>query len=122
LHKLAGRVAHELGADMKFEKTTDRAAALKDADFVINTASAKSHHAARRERELADKHGYYYGGTNLHERHENFDLMLSVARDIVKISPKAWLIQSGNPVFEGSTLMHREVPELKAIGLCHGHY
>jgi alpha-galactosidase len=122
IHKLAGRFANELGTDMRFEKTTDRAAALKDADFVINTASAKSHHAQRRERELADKHGYYYGGTNLHERHENFDLMLAVARDIVKITPKAWLIQSGNPVFDGCTLMHREVPELKAIGLCHGHY
>lgn len=122
VHKLAGRFAGELGQDLRFEKTTDRPTALKDADFVINTASAKSHHAQRREREMAAAHGYYYGGTNLHERHENFDLMLDVARDIVKVSPKAWLIQSGNPVFDGCTLMHRELPEVKVIGLCHGHY
>lgn len=122
VHKLAGRYADELGTQMTFEKTTDREAALKDADFIINTASAKSHHAQRRERELAGEHGYYYGGTNLHERHENFDLMLAVARDIERICPKAWLIQSGNPVFDGCTLMHREVPNTKVIGLCHGHY
>lgn len=122
IHKLAGRFADELGTALRFEKTTDRAAALAGADFVINTASAKSHQAQRRERELAAEHGYYYGGTNLHERHENFDLMLDVARDIERICPNAWLIQSGNPVFDGCTLMHREVPAVKVIGLCHGHY
>src|SRR5215472_15042331 len=67
VHKLASRYADELGAQMRFESTIDRAAALTDADFVINTASAKSHQAQRRERELAGEHGYYYGGTNLHE-------------------------------------------------------
>ena len=35
---LAERYAGELGADLRFEQTTDRAAALRDADFVINTA------------------------------------------------------------------------------------
>jgi alpha-galactosidase len=121
VHKLAVRYADELGARLRFESTTDREASLKNADFVINTASAKSHAAQRRERELADEYGYYYGGTNLHERHENFDLMLSVARDIERICPDAWLIQSGNPVFDGCTLMHRET-SVKVIGLCHGHY
>src|SRR6185437_7664468 len=33
----------------------------------------------------------------------------------------AWLIQSGNPVFDGCTLMTRET-NVKIIGLCHGHY
>jgi len=121
VHKLAERYADELGAKLRFEATTDRAASLQDADFVINTASASSHAAQRAAREMADKYGYYYGGTNLHERHENFDLMLSVAHDIEQICPDAWLIQSGNPVFDGCTLMYRET-DVKAIGLCHGHY
>ncbi|HEX5417973.1 MAG TPA: alpha-glucosidase/alpha-galactosidase [Chloroflexota bacterium] len=121
IHKLAGRYADELGAQLRFEATTDRVASLKDADFVINTASASTHAAQRAAREMADKYGYYYGGTNLHERHENFDLMLSVAHDIEQICPNAWLIQSGNPVFDGCTLMHRQT-DAKVIGLCHGHY
>jgi alpha-galactosidase len=33
----------------------------------------------------------------------------------------AWLIQSGNPVYDGCTLMTRET-QLKIVGLCHGHY
>src|SRR5919109_83389 len=59
VHSLAVRYADELGSRLRFEKTTDRAAALRDADFVINTASARTHHAQRRERELTAEHGYY---------------------------------------------------------------
>jgi alpha-galactosidase len=47
--------------------------------------------------------------------------MLDVARDIERICPDAWLIQSGNPVYEGCTLMTRET-NIKICGLCHGHY
>jgi alpha-galactosidase len=121
VHTLATRYANELGTRMRFEKTLDREAALQDADFVINTASARTHHAQRRERELTAAHGYYYGGVNLHAGFENFDLMLSVAHDVERLCPNAWLIQSGNPVFDGSTLLHRQTTA-KVIGLCHGHY
>jgi alpha-galactosidase len=121
IHRLAVRYADELGARLRFESTTDRAASLTDADFVINTASAHSHRAQRQERELVADYGYYYGGTNLPDGPENFDLMLSVAHDIEQICPNAWLIQSGNPVFEGCTLMHRQT-SARVIGLCHGHY
>jgi alpha-galactosidase len=119
--KLAIRYAEELGADLRFEQTTDRTATLQDADFVINTASASSHYYQRDSRELVDKHGYYYGGRFRSGNYSNFKLMLDVARDMEEICPDAWLIQSGNPVFEGSTLMTRET-SIKVCGLCHGHY
>jgi alpha-galactosidase len=38
-----------------------------------------------------------------------------------RICPDAWLIMSGNPVFEGCTLLTRETG-IKVCGLCHGHY
>jgi alpha-galactosidase len=47
--------------------------------------------------------------------------MMEVARDMERLSPEAWLIQSGNPVFDGCTLMTRETG-IKVCGLCHGHY
>ncbi len=47
--------------------------------------------------------------------------MLDVAHDMERICPDAWLIQSGNPVFDGCTLMTRETG-IKVCGLCHGHY
>ena len=39
IHKLGARYANELGADLRFESSTDRQQALQDVDFVINTAS-----------------------------------------------------------------------------------
>src|SRR5690349_18043530 len=52
IEKLARRYAKELGSDLRFERTAERAASLRDADFVINTASVTSHHAQRAAREL----------------------------------------------------------------------
>jgi alpha-galactosidase len=118
--KLATRYARELGVDLRFEQTLDRAASLRDADFVINTAYPLGHHHARRMRELTARHGYYYGAVDLGDFYE-LRLMMDVARDMERICPNAWLIQSGNPVFDGCTLMTRETG-LKIIGLCHGHY
>jgi alpha-galactosidase len=118
--KLAVRYADELGVDLTFDTTTDREVALQEADFVVNTAYVQGHYHARAMRELTAKHGYYYGGVKLGSWHQ-LRLMLGVARDMNKICPDAWLIQSGNPVFAGCTLMTRET-DVKVCGLCHGHY
>jgi alpha-galactosidase len=117
---LAERYSRELGADLRFERTTDRAEALAGADFVINTADAKGHYHQRATRDLTARHGYYYGAASIGAFY-NFRLMLGVARDMEAICPDAWLIQSGNPVFDGTTLMTR-LTRTKIIGLCHGHY
>ncbi len=120
IHKLAARYAAELGADLRFEHSTDRWAALHEADFVINTAAVKSHHHQRAIRDLAARYGYYHGRVKLGNFY-NLRLMLDVAREMEQICPEAWLIQSGNPVYEGCTLMTRETG-IKVCGLCHGHY
>ena len=118
--KLALRFADELGVDLTFDTTTDRGAALQDADFVVNTAFVQGHYHERARRELTARHGYYYGGVNLGSWYQ-LRLMLDVARDMERVCPEAWLIQSGNPVFAGCTLMTRETG-IKVCGLCHGHY
>ncbi len=113
---LARRYARELGVDLRFEQTLDREAALRDADFVVNTA-AMSHDDEEAQRATFERHGYYRG---FRVPHLNLELMLAVARDVARLCPDAWLIQSGNPVFEGCTLMTRETG-VKVVGLCHGH-
>jgi alpha-galactosidase len=120
IHRLAARYCDELGQDLQLDSTTDLRTALQDADFVINTASASSHHHQRAVRDLTAQYGYYYGGVNL-GNYVNLQLMLDVAREMEETCPDAWLIQSGNPVFEGCTLMTRET-SIKVCGLCHGHY
>lgn len=102
IHNVAARYANELGFDLRFEKTLSREAALKDTDYILNTASVGPHGAG--------------GIASVH----NIRFMLAVAKDAEKYCPNAWLIQSGNPVFEGCTAMTRQT-SLKVLGLCHGH-
>ncbi len=121
VHRLALRYAEDLGADLRFQRTLDREESLRDADFVINTATiTHEEHFMKRRRELVAKHGYFYGHTGMPEYH-NLQLFLNVARDMEKFCPKAWILLAGNPVFDGTTLMARETG-LKVCGLCHGHY
>ena len=120
IQALATRYAEELGAGLTFDKTTDRQASMQDADFVINTAYVQGHYHARAMREITARHGYYYGGVGLGSFYQ-LRLILDVARDVERICPDAWLIQSGNPVFSGCTLITRETG-IKVCGLCHGHY
>lgn len=47
--------------------------------------------------------------------------MVSVARDLQRLSPDAWLIQASNPLPEGCTAMTRRTG-LRVCGLCHGHF
>jgi len=119
IHRLATRYVDELKVDLKFERTTSRETALKEADFVINTALVGGHTQYEAMRAIGEKHGYYRGGPGLNYSQLRF--MLSVAKDMEKFCPDAWLIQSSNPVFEGCTLMTRET-DIKVVGLCHGHY
>ena len=119
IYKLATRYVDELKIDLTFEKTTSREAALKEADFVINTALQGGHGIHEAQRATGDRHGYYRGAPGRHYNQLRF--MLSVARDMERICPDAWLIQSSNPVFDGCTLMTRET-KIKVVGLCHGHY
>ncbi len=120
IYKLAARYARQIGAKLTFDKTQERRASLQDASFVINTAYVLGHIVEARMRDLAAKHGYYHVAGQIGPFHQ-LQLMLDVARDIEKVCPNAWLIQSGNPVFAGCTLMTRETG-IKVCGLCHGHY
>jgi alpha-galactosidase len=121
IYKLATRYAGQLGADLTIEKTLDRTAALTGADYVLQTVYVLGHQVEARMRDLAgSKYGYYHSGGQFGNYHQ-FSIMLDVAREMERVCPDAWLIQSGNPVFDGCTLMTRET-SIKVCGLCHGHY
>ncbi len=121
IYRLGVRYAEDLGSDLRFQRTLDRKESLQGADFVINTATVThNEYFMKRRRELTAKHGYFYGGTGMPEYH-NLQLMLDVVKDMEKICPDAYVLQAGNPVFGGTTLMTRET-SIKVCGLCHGHY
>ncbi|MGB9717206.1 MAG: alpha-glucosidase/alpha-galactosidase [Thermoproteota archaeon] len=130
IYAFAKRYASEVKADLAFEKTTDRRAALKDSDAVINTAMAGGHSYYEKMRQVSEKHGYYRGINSVEWNmisdyhtiwgYYQFKLALGVAKDIEELSPEAWLLQLANPVFELTTLISRET-KTRVIGLCHGH-
>ncbi|MCS7146184.1 MAG: alpha-glucosidase/alpha-galactosidase [Nitrososphaerota archaeon] len=130
VYELARRYAKETGADYKFEQTTERSEALKDADFVINAALAGGHHNYEIQRKVAEKHGYYRGidavdhnmvsDYHVFGGYNQFKLFTDILMDMEKLCPDAWLINIANPLFELCTLGTR-ISKLKIIGLCHGH-
>ena len=61
IYRFARRYVSEVKADLKFEKTTDLREAVRDADFVINTAMAGGHYYYEKMREVSEQHGYYRG-------------------------------------------------------------
>jgi alpha-galactosidase len=119
MYEFAQRYARELGADVTFDMTVDRSVALQDADFVLNTAMYGGREWVEAFRAWSEQQGYYRGfrANDI----MNIRLMLDVARDMERLCPEAWLIQAGNPVFEGCTAMTRETG-IKVCGICHGHY
>ena len=119
MHRFGQRYASELGADVTFDMTTDRGEALRDADFVINTAQYGGHEFVEGLRAWTEEQGYYRG-FRVNDM-LNIRVMMSVARDMERLCPEAWLIQAGNPVFEGCTAMTRETG-INVCGICHGHF
>jgi len=127
IYALATRFAKERGARFVFQHTTSREEALQGADFVINTAFIPGHRRLEAERDIAEKLGYYrgigdrvsdyYGGIGAYAQ---LKFLLELAREMEKLCPKAWLLQSANPVLEGTTLIARET-SVRVVGMCHGY-
>ncbi len=127
VHSFAKRYMEETSVKIKFEKTTNREEALRDSDYVINTALAAGHSRLREGWSIAKELGYRFGGSH-HIMHDEafwinfyqYRLFDSILQDIKDLCPNAWYIQLANPVLAGITYLSRRFPEIKMIGLCHG--
>lgn len=125
---LAVQYCKESGISLTVNAYTDRRPALEGADYIIAAVKVGGYDPLEQERLIAEEAGYYrgigdrvscyYGGIGAYHQLAFLDEM---ANDIVKICPDAWLLQSGNPVFEGTNYITRNYP-LKAVGICHGHF
>lgn len=128
VYALMKRLCEEVGAKYELEKAVDRRKALRDADFVVNTALAAGHSRLRDGWAAARDLGYGFGGS-LHVMHDEafwinfyqFKLFEEVIEDVLDLCPDAWYIQLANPVQAGITLLGRKYPEANIVGLCHGY-
>jgi alpha-galactosidase len=129
---LARKLSEELGENMRFIETKDLDEAIEDADYIVNTALVGGHDYLEKVRSIGEKYGYYRGVeaqefnmVSDYYTFTNFNQLsyfVKIAQKAVRLSPKAWLIQAANPVFEGVNLITRMVPEVKVVGFCHGHH
>jgi len=124
---LVTRYCQESGMSLTVKAYTDRQPALEGAEFIISAVKVGGYEALEKERIIAEEAGYYrgigdrvscyYGGIGAYHQLAFFE---ELAKDIIKICPNAWLVQTGNPVFEGTNFITRNF-KIKAVGVCHGH-
>ena len=128
VYRLCQRYAKEVGIELDLRKTTDRRESLQGADFVVTTALVAGKRAMRDGWDIAQQHGYRFGGS-YHIMHDEafwinypqFRLFESVVEDILELCPNAWHLLVANPVLAGVTFLSRKYPAHKLVGLCHGY-
>ena len=117
----------EIGSHLTIEAYLDRRKAFYGADYIICAVKIGGYGPLEKERKIAEAHGYYrgigdrvscyYGGVGAFWP---IHFLEEVAKDIMELCPKALLIQTANPVFEGTNYLTRYT-KVNAVGVCHGH-
>ncbi|MHB1319835.1 MAG: family 4 glycosyl hydrolase, partial [Anaerolineae bacterium] len=101
---------------------TRRADALRDATFVETQIRVGGMRARLRDEELGARWGLVgqetTGVGGMAKALRTVPVILSVADDMLRLCPKAWLINFANPSGLVTEALQRYVPELRSIGLC----
>ena len=114
-----------IGQKFNLERTTNRASALKDADFIISSIEVGERFKLWREDyEIPRKHGSTQilgecggPGGSLHA-FRIIPSIIEIVKDVEKICPNAFFINFSNPVSRVCLAIKRTT-NLKFIGLCH---
>jgi len=116
----------KIGNKFNIESTTNRANALKGADFVINSIEhgdrfelrwqdntiPRKHGSTERMAENGGPGGFFHSARQIPE-------IIKIAKDVEKICPDAFFINYSNPMSRICLAIKRAVPNLKIFGLCH---
>jgi alpha-galactosidase len=123
--RLAERIKHHTGSDMVLESTTDRAAALPGADYVITAVARKRMELWEQDFRVPLSHGFRHplgenGGPGaIFHALRSFELILPVCRDMERLCPQALLLNFTNPE---ARVLHAicHLTKVRAAGICHG--
>jgi alpha-galactosidase len=109
-----------------FERTTNRAEALKGADFIISSIEIGDRSALwRQDYEIPRKHGSTQilgecgGPGGSFHAFRIIPSILEIVKDAEKICPDAFFINFSNPMSRVCLAIKRTVKKLKFCGLCH---
>src|SRR4051812_40099627 len=121
---LCGKVAAALGATPTIEATTDRRAALRDADFVINMVQVGGFDSTLVDFEIPRKYGLRFtiadttGPGGLFRALRTFPMLQGLCRDMAELCPRAVLLNYSNPMSMNMQTVTR-TSRVRAVGLCH---
>ena len=118
----ARRMVEAAGAPFKLVLTADRAAALAGASFV-ETQIRVGGMAARREDEYLGRRWGLVGQETtgvggFAKALRTIPVILSIARDMQRLCPNAWLVNFTNPSGLVTEALQRYAPETRSVGLC----
>lgn len=122
--RVAERITTQLGRDLQIEATTDRAEALRGADFVILCVAIGGLAAMRNDLAIPWRYGVAQsvgdtvgpGGLARGLRHIPF--AVQVAREMEQLCPHAWMLNLTNPMTTICRAITRAT-SIRTIGLCH---
>lgn len=124
MERLFAVANQELGTHATVESTTDRAAALDGADFVVVTISTGGFESMAVDLDVPARHGIRQsvgdsvGPGGISRALRNIPVLAGVAEDMVRHCPDAWLLNITNPMTCLTRCVTRQTP-VKAVGLCH---
>jgi alpha-galactosidase/6-phospho-beta-glucosidase family protein len=121
---LAHHLADVRGSGLTAAATTDRAAALDGAEFVVVNISTGGFASMRHDLEIPARHGLRQtvgdtvGAAGIMRALRNIPVFLDIAADVADRCPDAWLLNLTNPMTTICRALTRET-SLKTVGLCH---
>lgn len=124
--KLSDRITQERKADMAVDYSTERAEALRKADYVIISISVGTD-IERLDVEIPLKHGIFTpvgdttGPQGFARALRHIPVMVDIAKDIERVCPNAYVLNVTNPMTALCTAIHR-ISSVYLVGLCVGIY
>ncbi len=108
-YRLACQYRELAGSRINFEQSTDLAAALSGADYVLVTISTGGLKTMRVDLEVPERYGIF----------QTVPVFLQLARAMERHCPKAWMLSFSNPLSALTRVVNKET-SIRALGLCHG--
>lgn len=124
---LCRKVVKESGRKFTIETTTNEAAALKGADYVILTISTGGFDTMEHDIGVPLRYGIYQsvgdtvGPGGISRALRNIPVVVDIGRHMEKQCPGAWMLNYTNPLSTLSRALTRETG-IPTIGLCHELY
>ncbi len=119
---LAERMVKKAEVPMKIFTTTDRRAALKDADFVTTQIRVGGMDGRIKDEKIPLSYGVLGQETNgaggLFLGLRTIPVILEIAKDMAELCPDSWLINFSNPAGMVTEALLRYSVHKKVIGLC----